>query len=303
MFYNTGIGTYIWIVTNRKEKQRKGKIQLLDAREFYVPMKRSLGDKRRKLGEKEDGKNHIEEIVRLYGRFQSNDTSKIFDKSDFGYTRVTVERPLRLRYQMSEDRSVRFLDAYPDLLDDIAAIDEGLGRQPVLDWNAVKKDVDRILRKRGSRWKGPEQRVFRNVFTNVDPEAKRVFKDERKSLYEPDPELRDFENIPLKSDVDAFFTHEVLPFVPDAWMDRTKDKVGYLRAQPSDIRHLIQAARAAVYGPSLGDQLPNDRFADAGGSAGYDCDPLGGGILQCTRHLFHSNLPQHLTYTVYMSNN
>jgi type I restriction enzyme M protein len=84
MFYNSGIGTYVWIVTNRKEKRRKGKIQLLDAREFYVPMRRSLGDKRRKIGEKEDGRDQIAEIVQLYGRFSDGDTLKIFDNADFG---------------------------------------------------------------------------------------------------------------------------------------------------------------------------------------------------------------------------
>ena len=137
MFYNTGIGTYVWIVTNRKEKRRKGKIQLLDARAFYVPMRRSLGDKRRKIGEKEDGRDQIAEIVQLYGRFSDGDTSKIFDNADFGYTRVTVERPLRLRYQMTVEDKARFLDACPHLLDDVQAIDKALGREPQRDWNAV----------------------------------------------------------------------------------------------------------------------------------------------------------------------
>ncbi len=113
MFYNTGIGTYVWIVTNRKEKRRKGKIQLLDARAFYVPLRRSLGDKRRKMGEQEDGRDQIAEIVQIYGRFTEGDTSKVFDNADFGYTRVTVERPLRLRYQMTVEDKARFLDACP----------------------------------------------------------------------------------------------------------------------------------------------------------------------------------------------
>jgi type I restriction enzyme M protein len=130
MFYNTGIGTYVWIVTNRKERRRKGKIQLIDARAFYVPMRRSLGDKRRKIGEKEDGRDQIAEIVQLYGRLSDSDTSKIFDNADFGYTRVTVERPLRLRYQMTIEDKARFLDACPHLLDDVQAIDKALGREP-----------------------------------------------------------------------------------------------------------------------------------------------------------------------------
>ncbi|MEW6113156.1 MAG: class I SAM-dependent DNA methyltransferase, partial [Thermodesulfobacteriota bacterium] len=129
MFYNTGIGTYVWIVTNRKEKRRKGKIQLLDARAYYVPMRRSLGDKRRKIGEGQDGEpDQIAEVVKIYGRFLTNDLSKVFDNADFGFTRVTVERPLRLRYQMTVEDKARFLDACPHLLDDLQAIDKALGR-------------------------------------------------------------------------------------------------------------------------------------------------------------------------------
>src|SRR6266436_2754964 len=152
MFYNTGIGTYIWIVTNRKEKRRKGKIQLVDAREYYVPMRRSLGDKRRKIGEGRDGEpDQIAEVVRLYGRFADGDKSKIFANADFGYTRVTVERPLRLRYQMTVEDKARFLDACPHLLDDVQAIDKALGREPQHNWNAVWARIEELLRTRQSR--------------------------------------------------------------------------------------------------------------------------------------------------------
>ena len=225
MFYNTGIGTYVWIVTNRKEKRRKGKLQLLDAREFYIPMRRSLGDKRRKIGEKEDRRDQIAEIVQLYGRFADGDTSKIFDNADFGYTRVTVERPLRLRYQMTVEDKARFLDACPHLLDDIQAIDKALGRDPLLDWNMVAEKIETLLKSRKSRWKALEHKLFRTVFTAKDPAAEPVRLDGKG--YEPDPDLRDFENVPLKDDIDAYFEREVRPHVPDAWMDRSKDKVGY----------------------------------------------------------------------------
>ncbi|MGE0126515.1 MAG: N-6 DNA methylase [Blastocatellales bacterium] len=253
MFYNTGIGTYVWIVTNRKERRRKGRIQLLDARNFYIPMRRSLGDKRRKIGEKEDGADQLAEIVKIYGRFADGDTSKIFDNADFGYTRVTVERPLRLRYQMTDEGKARFLDACPHLDDDAHAIDRALGREALPDWNGVWPRVAELLSERESRWKAPDQKLFRNVFTRRDPEAERVVKelfvaslmpdfdfDEARNggefydeeegyfvVYEPDPELRDFENVPLKQDIDEYFEREVLPHVPDAWMDREKDKVGY----------------------------------------------------------------------------
>ncbi len=227
MFYNTGIGTYVWIVTNRKEKRRKGKIQLVDARETWTPggseqSKRSLGAKRRHISG-----GQIEEIVRLYGRFKGGERSKRFDNEDFGFTRVTVERPLRLRYRMTTDDKARFLDAYPERLDDVQAIDEALGRTPLLDWNAAWERIAALLDERKSRWKKAEQKLFRDVFTEKDPEAEPVVKGGREEGYEPDTNLRDFENIPLADDIDTYFEREVLPHVPDAWMDRGKDKVGY----------------------------------------------------------------------------
>ena len=227
MFYNTGIGTYIWIVTNRKEERRKGKIQLLDARDLWTAggsedNKRSLGDKRRHIAA-----DQIKEIVQIYGRFEDSERSKLFDNDDFGYTRVTVEQPLRLRYQMTIEDKARFLDACPYLLDDVQAIDKVLGREPEYDWNATWESIADLLHERQSRWKKTEQKLFRDVFTEKNPQAERVRKDGREKGYEPDTELRDFENVPLKDDIDAYFEREVRPHVPDAWMDRDKDKVGY----------------------------------------------------------------------------
>lgn len=232
MFYNTGIGTYVWIVTNRKAKKRKGKIQLVDVRETFVPMRRSQGDKRRKIGEgkalegddRADEPDQIAEIVRLYGESEPNEKSKLFDNKDFGYTRVTVERPLKLRYQMTSEDKARFLDAAPHLLDDVQAIDKSLGRKPHLDWNAVWSSIEKLLKKRDSRWKAPEEKLFRSVFTAKEATAAPVKKG---SGFEADAELRDFENVPLKEDIGVYFKREVLPHIPDAWMDRTKDKVGY----------------------------------------------------------------------------
>jgi type I restriction enzyme M protein len=227
MFYNTGIGTYVWIVTNRKDKRRNGKIQLFDARKKWQPggseeSKRSLGDKRRHMSAED-----IAGIVKIYGRFSESEVSRIFDNADFGYTRVTVERPLRLRYQMTTEDKTRFLDACPHLLDDLQAIDEALGRDPQRDWNAVSMRIDALLQERQSRWKAPEERLFRTVFTRKDHEAEPVRKNSRAEGCEPDPDLRDFENVPLKDNIDAHFEREVQPHVPDAWMDRSKDKVGY----------------------------------------------------------------------------
>jgi type I restriction enzyme M protein len=227
MFYNTGIGTYVWVVTNRKEKRRKGKVQLLDARDVWTAggsedSKRSLGDKRRHMTV-----SQIDEVVRLYGKFEEGPRSKIFDNSEFGYTRVTVERPLRLRYQMTGDDKARFLDACPHLLDDVQAIDKGLGREPRSDWSATWDEIEALLKKRGSRWKATEQKLFRSVFTQRDAKADTVPASGRGSGVEADADLRDFENVPLTEEVAAYFEREVKPHVPDAWMDRSKDKVGY----------------------------------------------------------------------------
>lgn len=227
MFYNTGIGTYVWVVTNRKEKRRKGKVQLLDARDVWTAggsedSKRSLGDKRRHMTIAQ-----IDEIVRLYGKFEEGPRSKIFDNADFGYTRVTIERPLRLRYQMTTDDKARFLDACPHLLDDVQAIDKALGREPRLDWPATWDEIEALLKKRGSRWKATEQKLFRSVFTQRDAKAEPVPAGGRGSGFEADADLRDFENVPLTEDVEAYFEREVKPHIPDAWMDRSKDKVGY----------------------------------------------------------------------------
>jgi len=184
--------------------------------------KRSLGDKRRHLTG-----SQIAEIVKLYGQMVDGENSKIFDNADFGYTRVTVERPLRLRYQMTLEDKARFLDACPHLLDDVQAIDKALGREPKRDWNKVSDCIEDILHQRKSTWKKAEKNLFRSVFTQKDPKAEPVARDGHDDACEPDADLRDFENVPLKDDIEAYFVREVRPHVSDAWIDRSKDKVGY----------------------------------------------------------------------------
>ena len=242
MFYNTGIGTYVWVVTNRKESHRKGKIQLIDARERWQPMRRSLGDKRRYLGD-----DDIAAVVCDYGNFVENETSKIFDNEDFGYNRVPIERPLRLVYEMNVERKSNFLDAYPHLLDDVQAIDRELGREPREDWSDFDKLIADLLKARNSQWKKPEQKRFRDVFTDVDPQAEPVIVKTRKAsgkpdarvwgwftvnnrevMYEPNTALRDFENVQKAKDADDIklvarhFRDQVLPHVEDSWADRDK---------------------------------------------------------------------------------
>lgn len=128
---------------------------------------------------------------------------------------------------MTTEDKTRFLDSCPHLLDDVQEIDKTLGREPKRDWNTVLERILALLHERHSKWKKPELKLFRNVFTQKDPEAEPVYKEGRGRGLEPDTALRDFESIPLKEDIDAYFKREVLPYVPDAWMDRSKDKVGY----------------------------------------------------------------------------
>ena len=128
---------------------------------------------------------------------------------------------------MTVEDKARFLDACPHLLDDVQAIDKKLGREPKSDWNAVWQYMADLLHERQSRWKKAEQKLFRDVFTEKDTKAEPVAKDDTDDRYEPDADLRDFENVPHKDNIDAYFKREVRPHVPDAWMDRSKDKVGY----------------------------------------------------------------------------
>lgn len=113
----------------------------------------------------------IDELVRLYGQFREGPRSKIFSNAASGYTRVTVERPLRLRYRMTLEDKARFLDACPHPLDDVQAIYQTLGREPQLSWPTTWERIETLLKKRGSRWKAPEQKLFRSVFTQRDSNA------------------------------------------------------------------------------------------------------------------------------------
>lgn len=275
MFYNTGIGTFIWVVTNRKADHRKGKIQLIDARERYTPMKRSLGDKRRYLGQVA-----LDAVTREHGALENSKTSRVFDNTDFGYRRITMLRPLRLRFQITDDARERFLNTCPELYDALQAVQDELGSEPLLDWNDTWDTVQQVFKGLPNDVEGwakgakgtAQKKIFRQCFTVVDPEAAPVIAKrhkkgdvaigselfphqslptmnagelyallglhtEGKALveYEPDPALKDTENIPLKEDIISYVLREVRPFVADAWIDReTLDeqdggigKVGY----------------------------------------------------------------------------
>ena len=226
MFYNTGIATYIWILSNRKEEQRKGKIQLIDATQMYRKMRKSLGSKRNELSDED-----IETIVKLYGSFQDNENSKIFDNEDFGYSTITVERPLRLNFQASPERIARLKDQ-PEFKKngkELEGIEKALSS---LDHEKLYKnreefvrDLEEVCFTKGVSLSNGTMKAVLQALSERDENADICL--DRKGKHEPNPDLRDRENVPLKEDIQAYFDREVKPFVPDAWIDFSKTKVGY----------------------------------------------------------------------------
>ncbi len=239
LFYNTGISTYIWIVTNRKPKDRKGKVQLVNAVGFFKKMARSLGNKRNEISDE-----HIAEVTKIYGAFKNGEFCKIFPNEYFGYTRVTVERPLRLNFQASPERIAR-LDQQSGFLnlakskkkgkEGLKEIEEGEVFQKEIKKALANIGADKIFKNRekfieavestGLKLKAPVMKAVLAALSERDDTADICCDKDGKP--EADAELRDAENVPLSDNIDDYFKREVLPHVPDAWMDRSKDKVGY----------------------------------------------------------------------------
>lgn len=247
LFYNTGISTYLWIVTNRKHRKRKGKLQLIDARDRFVKMKRSLGNKRNEIGNGRDGKpDQIGEITRLYGDFEENDRSKIFDNKDFGYRQITVERPLQHSYQLTKERIERLKTetGFQNLA--ISRKHGTKAAQEVEQGKSLQAALLGSLASHAGRQTWKSQAAFtkyvESILNGIDPppgawnailsafgvydEAAEIVRD-RKGQPESDPTFRDTEDVPLKESVKAYFSREVLPHAPAAWVNETKTKVGY----------------------------------------------------------------------------
>ncbi len=227
LFYNTSIGTYIWIITNRKNISRKGKIQLIDAREKGELLRRSLGSKRRELNEE-----NIDSIIEEYSKFTETTTSKIFDNSDFGYQRITINQPLRLKFNMNFKLKEQFLDNYPKLINDIQTIENKIFEKNISysNWNEILKEILVLIKKNHSNWNSAQIKSFRNIFTEIDQKSDPVIlkSDNNKLVYESNPKLQDYENIPLKEkNIDNYFNREILPNSPYSWIDKKKTKIGY----------------------------------------------------------------------------
>ena len=267
LFYNTGISTYIWVLTNRKEPRRRGKVQLIDGRQFFVKMRKSLGNKRNELSP-----DQLDDLTRIHGAFEDGETrdlpyedpvtheqrtrprvvSKVFANEDFGYRKVTVERPLRFNFAATAERIARIDEqtAFQNLAKSKkragpahdAEVKEGQARQEAIrgllrslaDQTGGEVLHDRkafveVLRGAeagaGLKLSAPERKAVLLALSERDPAAK-VCRD-RRGNPEPDTKLRDTETVPLREDVDAYVAREVLPHVPDAWVDESKTKIGY----------------------------------------------------------------------------
>lgn len=207
MFYNTGIGTFVWIVSNRKEARRRGKVQLIDATAIKTPLRKNLGNKNCEVNAADR-----EAIVKLLTDFEENDRSRIFDNREFGYWQITVERPLRLRVTPDADLTAGKLK--PAEVETCREAMAAVGPDaPLTDWDAYARALGL---KKGLLKK------LRPMITVTDPEAVPV-------AGETDPALRDTEQVPLlyPGGIEAFMRNEVLPYAPDAFVDEAKTVVGY----------------------------------------------------------------------------
>lgn len=227
LFYNTGIQTYVWLLTNRKPSNRQGKIQLIDAsgERFWKSMRKSLGSKRREIPDKARA-----EIVRIYADFLNgesgeSDVSKIFDVADFGYREIRVERPLKLNFQTSQERIARLADekAFQKLSEDereeIEAVLLGMGDKLITNRDTFEKALNKALKAEGIKLSAPIKKAILSALSERDEKAD-ICMDKNGKL-EPDTELRDHELVPLTEDWHDYIKREVEPFVSDAWVDES----------------------------------------------------------------------------------
>jgi len=252
LFYNTGIATYVWVLANRKAARRRGKVQLIDATAWSRPLRKNLGQKSVELAPED-----IQRVVTTFLDFKETEHSKIFDNAHFGHWEVTVERPLRLRVEGSPERLRRLSSACADANDGalyalVNAAFQRLGVRATRDYNTFAEALDAEAAARKEKVSDKRRRLVRAAITTRDPEAEPVvsrvaegkkavaaplrgrFAVKRKGAnavveYEPDPELRETEQVPLMEEggVEALLTREVLPYAADAWEDASARRVGY----------------------------------------------------------------------------
>ena len=237
LFYNTGIATYVWVLTNRKAPERTGKVQLIDATSFWTPMRKSLGDKRREIPPE-----RADDIVRLMNTFEEGEHVKIFPDTHFGFRRITVERPLKLNFQASAERIARLEEekgfralAHSKKKGEAGAKEDAEGRRlqdairgllgslpdaVYADRKAFGKALNAAAEKVAVPLSAPLKKAILSALSERDATAEACRA--KDGTLEPDPELRDTERVPLSESIENFFEREVKPHVPDAWIDTDK---------------------------------------------------------------------------------
>jgi type I restriction enzyme M protein len=237
LFYNTGIATYIWVLTNRKAPERKGKALLIDATSFWTPMRKSLGDKRREIP-----REKADEILRLLREHKEGEYVKIFPTTHFGFRKITIERPLKLNFQASPERIGRLEGekAFQNLAQSkkkgamgVKEQTEGRKQQEELrkllgslpntvfkDRGEFEKALKAALKKSNLKLPATVVKAIFSALSERD-ETAAICRDSEGNP-EPDPDLRDTESVPLSEDIESFFVREVKPHVPDAWIDTAK---------------------------------------------------------------------------------
>ena len=233
LFFNTGIQTYIWIVTNKKDPKRKGKVQLVNAESFSDKMKKKVGDKSNEITPKQ-----IKEITDIYKSFKEGENCKIFKNTDFGYYRVTVERPKKRRFQITDEGKDRLqqqktFKSLPEVKskkdvsqEDVLEVVNSLPTKAYKNYDDFKKVVKKEFEDKNLKPKASIYTAIENSFSERDDDADPQL--DKDGNLVPDSDLRDNENIPLSQDIDEYFEKEVKPYVPDAWIDdSTRDNIGY----------------------------------------------------------------------------
>ncbi|MBN8819199.1 MAG: SAM-dependent DNA methyltransferase [Sphingomonas sp.] len=227
LFYNTGIQTYVWLLTNRKPANRRGKVQLIDAsgERFWRSMRKSLGSKRREIPEEARA-----DIVRIYEGFLNGDSgagdvAKIFDVADFGYREIRVERPLRLNFQANQERIARLAaeKVYARLAEDereeIEVALLGMGDKLFTNREAFENTLAKALKADGVKIAGPVKKAILSALSERDEQADICT--DKDGNPEPDTDLRDHELVPLNEDWREYVAREVKPFAADAWVDES----------------------------------------------------------------------------------
>ena len=240
-FMNTGISTYIWVFNKSKSEERKDKVQLIDASHCFVQRRKSIGNKRNDITDE-----CAKLIVQSYSEFKNAEIygdkagiycqSKVFDCKDFGYSKIVVERPLRLKVEIT-DSKISELDNFPGIkletVQNIQFAMKKLNGKVYMDYNQFLEDFDKalpVVDNKKAKLAAKDFGIIRGIFTTVDKNAEKVILKKNKDgsvEYEPDTDLRDTENVPLKEDIDEYFKREVLPYASDAWIDRDATKIGY----------------------------------------------------------------------------